>query len=96
MVGSTVSLSATTCSPEPNSSAIQDAEVRCRWEDVSISPESITAASQAALETDRQIAVMKKSRDVEQDTAEALLQLVKQSAPPPMPEHVGTLVNVLA
>jgi hypothetical protein len=62
--------------------------------DVSISPESATAASQARFENDRQIAVMKKSRDVQQDTAEALLQLVKQSAP--MPEHVGTLLNVVA
>ena len=51
--------------------------------------------SVASIETDRQIAVMKKSRDIQQDTAEALVNLVKQ-ATPPMPEHVGTLINVVA
>jgi hypothetical protein len=63
-------------------------------EDVSISPESISARSQAVTDNARQIAVMKKSRDVQQETAEALVQLVKQAAP--MAEHVGTLINVVA
>ena len=38
---------------------------------------------------------MKKSRDIQQDTAEALVNLVKH-ATPPMPEHVGTLINAVA
>jgi hypothetical protein len=62
---------------------------------MSVSAASISAATQASLETDRQMAVMKKSRDIQQDTAEALVNLVKQAAPP-MPEHVGTLINVVA
>lgn len=62
---------------------------------MSVSAASISAATHASLETDRQIAVMKKSRDVQQDTAEALVNLIEQSAPP-MPEHVGTLINVVA
>lgn len=44
---------------------------------------------------ERQIAVMKKAHDVQKDTGSALVELVKQ-ATPPMPDHVGTLVNVLA
>ena len=43
---------------------------------------------------DRQVAVMRKSRDVQQDVAEALIALVQQAAP--MPEHVGTRLNVVA
>ena len=62
---------------------------------MSVSAASISAATQASIETDRQIAVMRKSRDVQQDTAEALVNLIKQ-ATPPMPEHVGTLLNVVA
>ena len=61
---------------------------------MSDSPASITAAKQAAAETDRQIAVMKKSRDVQKDTAEALVDLVKQAAP--LPPHVGTRLDVYA
>ncbi len=62
---------------------------------MSVSAASISAATQANIEADRQIAVMKKSRDIQQDTAEALVNLVQQ-ATPPMPEHVGTLINVVA
>jgi len=61
---------------------------------VSISPESVSAAYQARLENDRHIAVMNKARDVQKDTAQALVELVKQA--PQMPEHVGTRLNVLA
>ena len=61
---------------------------------MSLSPESVSAASQARLDNDRQIAVMKKARDVQKDTAQALVDLVKQA--PQMPEHVGTRINVLA
>ena len=39
--------------------------------------------------------MMKKAHDVQKDTGAALVELVKQ-ATPPMPDHVGTLVNVLA
>ena len=67
---------------------------RGRFRDVSISPESVSAAYQARLEDDRQIAVMNKARDVQKDTAQALVELVKQA--PQMPEHVGTRLNVLA
>lgn len=62
---------------------------------MSVSAASINAATQANIEADRQIAVMKKSRDIQQDTAEALVNLVQQ-ATPPMPEHAGTLINVVA
>jgi hypothetical protein len=62
---------------------------------MSVSAASISAATQASIETDRQIAVMRKSRDVQQETGEALVNLIKQ-ATPPMPDHVGTLVNVVA
>ena len=37
---------------------------------------------------------MKKTSDVQKDTAQALVDLVKQA--PQMPEHVGTRINVLA
>jgi putative motility protein YjfB-like len=72
---------------------IQAREGRCRFRDVSISSESVGAAYQARMDTDRQLAVMKKASDVQKDTAEALVDLVKQV---PMPEHVGTRLNVLA
>jgi hypothetical protein len=62
--------------------------------DVSVSAESVSAASQARVDSDRQIAVMKKSRDVQEAQAEALVELVKQAAP--TPPHVGTLINVVA
>ena len=68
---------------------------RGRFRDVSISPASVSAAYQAAAQDERQIAVMKKAHDVQKDTGAALVELVKQ-ATPPMPDHVGTLVNVLA
>ena len=61
---------------------------------MSISPASVSAAYQARVDNDRQIAVMKKASDVQKDTAQALVELVKQA--PQMPEHVGTLVNVVA
>ena len=61
---------------------------------MSISPESVSAAYQARLDNDRHIAVMNKARDVQKDTAQALVELVKQA--PQMPEHVGTRLNVLA
>jgi putative motility protein YjfB-like len=72
---------------------IQAREGRCRFSDVSISPESVSAAYQARVDNDRQIAVMKKAGEVQKDTAQALVDLVKQA---PMPEHVGTRLNVLA
>ncbi|MGE3706392.1 MAG: hypothetical protein AB7I13_14060 [Vicinamibacterales bacterium] len=43
---------------------------------MSISPVSGSAASQ---ELDRSVAVMKKSKDVEKETAASLIQLVKES-----------------
>ena len=61
---------------------------------MSISPESVSATQQAAAANVREIAVMKKSRDIQEDTAQALVELVKQA--PAMPDHVGTLINVLA
>ena len=61
---------------------------------MSLSVESISAASQARTNADRQIAVMKKSRDVHEAQAEALVELVKQAAP--NPPHVGSLINVVA
>ena len=59
-----------------------------------MSIESAAAASQTHTDTDRQIAVMKKALDAQTDQAEALVQLVRQSAP--MPPHVGTRLNVIA
>jgi hypothetical protein len=62
---------------------------------VSISPASISASQQAETQQDIQVAVMKKSHDVQEDTAAALIALVKQSLPP-LPSHVGTQLDVLA
>ena len=59
-----------------------------------MSPESVSAAYQARLDNERQIAVMKKERDVQKDTAQALVDLIKQA--PQMPDHIGTRINVLA
>jgi hypothetical protein len=61
---------------------------------VSISPTENSAAWRPVSEDDRQIAVMKKASDVREAQAEALVELVKQAAP--MPEHVGTRLNVVA
>jgi hypothetical protein len=61
---------------------------------VSISHTTNGAAWQAVSDGDRQIAVMKKARDVREAQAEALVELVKQATP--MPEHVGTRLNVVA
>ena len=61
---------------------------------MSISPKSASATDQARLEDNRQIAVMKKAGDVQKETAQALVDLVKQA--PQMPAHVGTRLNVLA
>ena len=82
-------------SANPNAASFKNRRDRPISLGMSVSAESISAATQASIETDRQIAVMKKSRDIQQDTAEALVNLVKQ-ATPPMPEHVGTLINVVA
>ena len=64
------------------------------WPHMSISPAFAGAAFQARLDNDREIAVMKKARDVQKDQAQALVDLVKQAAP--TPPHVGSLINVLA
>ena len=61
---------------------------------MSSSPAAISAAQQAVTDGERQIAVLKKARDVREAQAEALVELVKQAAP--MPEHVGTRLNVVA
>ena len=61
---------------------------------MTISPESVSGASQASVVNDREIAVMKKAHDIEQDQAQALVNLVKQAAP--MPPHVGSVLNVVA
>ena len=53
---------------------------------------SISASQQAASTVERQVAVMKKTRDVEKDVADALVDLVKQSGPGP----VGSRLNVVA
>jgi hypothetical protein len=60
---------------------------------MSISPQSVSADAQARVNTDREIAVMKKTQDVAKDQAQALVNLVKQA---PMPPHVGTTINVVA
>lgn len=62
--------------------------------DVSISPTSGGGAWQPVSDGDRQIAVVKKALDVREAQAEALVELVEQAAP--MPEHVGTRINVRA
>jgi hypothetical protein len=54
----------------------------------------VSAASQARVNNDREIAVMKKAHDIEQEQAQALVNLVKQAAP--MPPHVGSVLNVVA
>ena len=50
---------------------------------MSISAVSGSSASEATPDVQRQVAVMKKARDVEKATAEALLELVKQGTPGP-------------
>src|ERR1051325_1535095 len=47
--------------------------------DMELSPASVSAMSQARLGTDREIAVMKKARDIQKDQAQALVELVKQA-----------------
>jgi hypothetical protein len=61
---------------------------------MSISPESVSAASQARLDTDREIAVLKKTGDIQKEQARALVDLVRQAVP--TPPHVGTRINVVA
>jgi hypothetical protein len=61
------------------------------YRDMSISAVSGSSAPLPS-DVDRQVAVMKKARDVEKATAEALLELVKQAPQRP----VGGLINVLA
>jgi hypothetical protein len=57
-------------------------------------PISAVSGNSAPLPTDmdRQVAVIKKAQDAEKATAEALLELVKQTPQRP----VGGLINVLA
>jgi phosphoribosylamine-glycine ligase len=73
--------------------AIQVPEPAADCFDVDISAASVSAASQAMTNTERQVAVMKKSRDVQEAQAQALVELIKQA---PMPPHVGSLINVVA
>ena len=61
---------------------------------MSISPASASAASQARLDQDREIAVLKKARDVQKDQAQALVRLITQAAP--VPPHVGSVIDVVA
>lgn len=74
---------------------IQDRAAGADSLNVSISPASVSAVAQAETQQNLQVAVMKKSRDVQEDTAAALLALVKQSLPP-LPSHVGTQLDVVA
>jgi len=53
---------------------------------------SISASQQAATSVELQVAVMKKTRAVEQVAAEALVDLVKAA----MPSHIGSRLNVVA
>ena len=62
--------------------------------DVTISPATSGAEWQPVTAEDRVIAVMKASRDVQQAQAQALVALVTQSVP--LPDHVGTLIDVRA
>lgn len=55
---------------------------------MSVSAVSSSVAA-AALETDRAIAVMKKTRNVEQQTAESLIELVRRS-PAVAPGRIDT------
>ena len=52
----------------------------------------------AALNVQRQIAVMKKTADVQESQGQALVELVKQSAPGAAPQRpgVGGRLDVLA
>jgi hypothetical protein len=53
---------------------------------------SISASQQAATSVEMQVAVMKKTREVEKVSAEALVQLVQAATP----SHIGTRLNVVA
>ncbi|MGE3507391.1 MAG: YjfB family protein [Vicinamibacterales bacterium] len=56
---------------------------------MSISAVSGSSPSPVATDTERQVAVMKKTKDVEQQTAESLIELVKQ-APTSTPGRIDT------
>lgn len=61
--------------------------------DMAITPASASATAQAKLDTDREMAVTKKSNDIQKDQAQALVRLIKAA---PMPPHVGNLINAVA
>ena len=56
---------------------------------MSVSAVSGSSASSEAADLQRAAAVMKKTRDVEKQTADSLVQLVKQ-APPAAPGRIDT------
>jgi hypothetical protein len=57
---------------------------------MSISAVSGRQTLEPATDTDRLVAVMKKKRDIEKATADALLELVKQAAPTPREGRINT------
>jgi hypothetical protein len=61
---------------------------------MSISAISGSSHSTAALDVQRQVAVMKKTMDAQEAQAQGLVELVKQSAP--QREGVGSLIDVYA
>ena len=61
---------------------------------VDVSIAAVNAIAQSRIATEAQVAVLKKSRDVQEQQAQALIALVKTAAP--APPHVGNLVNVVA
>jgi hypothetical protein len=61
---------------------------------VDVSIAAVNAIAQARIATEIQVAVLKKSRDVQQTQGQALVDLVKQAVP--TPPHVGRLIDVRA
>jgi hypothetical protein len=59
---------------------------------MAISAVSANSSAQAPTDADRALAVLKKERDVEKLTADALIELVKQAGP----SQVGGRINTYA
>ena len=60
---------------------------------MAISAVSGNSAAHPPTDLDRQVAVMKKTRDIEKASAEALLELIK---PAPSAGHIGRIISTYA
>lgn len=73
----------------PGSAPIEDVAAVADWSFMSISAVgSSPSPSAASFETEREVSVMKKSKDVEKETAASLIELVKKA--PTAPGRIDT------